>query len=315
MRILIYGAGAIGCLIGGLLARANQVGLYSRDQAHMDEIARNGLRISGIIKTHTRPIVVGSPIEFLDPDLILLPIKSYDTLNAANELANLPLDCPIISLQNGVGNVEMLQIALGRNRVIGGMTSMGSILKAPGKVEHNGYGDLVFGYPDGGRTPLLDRFITALEASKLPAEVTDNINGHLWLKAAANCSINPLSALTGRTNGQIPKSAELRELIRLISDECEAVLTGAGITLPESDIEAKTLSIIKNTYHNRSSMLTDVECGRRTEIEAITGSFVEHGKKLGIPTPVNETLLGLILGFGSRIERGRIEEISNNKSC
>jgi 2-dehydropantoate 2-reductase len=210
----------------------------------------------------------------------------------------------ILSLQNGLTNLEIIKNYYRRTGVLGGVISHGVIFKEPGSIEHAGTGEIMIGnfgfLPEADVTSITEAFDTA----GLSTIKTNNILGELWVKAAVNASINPLTAIIGKNNGYLLEVTEFTKLVENICNEVLQVGRAAGIKLPQCDMINKTKTVIKMTADNRSSMLQDIERGRQTEIDAINGAIVNVGKKYGVDAPINDSLTILIKG----LEQMRIEK-------
>jgi len=297
MRILVLGAGALGSLVGGLLSQHNDVTLLGRDP-HMEIMRAAGLVITGGTELVARPDVTTSIKTIEPPDAVIVTVKSYDTEVAISDIRPLlKSDVPVLSLQNGLGNEEILQTILGTPNVVGGVTSHGVIYSEPGHIVHTGIGETVIG-PFRNCTPeLVQPLAQALNTSGIETTITDNIEGELWAKVAVNASINPITAITGLRNGSILGSPHLKTLLGSICDEVTSIILAVGIDVPCTDLKEKSMNVVKNTAENKSSMLQDIERGKRTEIDAINGVIIIEGKKFGVPTPMNTTMYTLVKGI------------------
>jgi 2-dehydropantoate 2-reductase len=292
MRIAVFGAGALGSLYGGLLSEDHDVTLVGR-QEHVDAVNRSGLRISGlregVYRLKARTSSEGLGIQ----DLVLVTVKAYDTRTAAREVeAMVGEGTAVVSLQNGLGNYEVLGKAFGL-RVIMGVPFMGVTFSHPGHVCLAGLGETVLGSPSG-QHGLAIRVSETLSAVGLSTRVSANIGPEIWIKAIVNASINPITALVRRENGCICQQRELRELSRAVCQECTKAAEANGIALGRVDPFEKVVEVVRMTARNRSSMLQDVERGRRTEIDAINGALAEAGESRGLSMPVNRALWSLV---------------------
>ena len=304
MKILVFGAGAIGSFIGGMLSQKNDVTLIGR-KPHLDEINRSGLSVTG----HTELVFYPRTAENVEsyirqegagtkPDLVIVTVKSYNTHVAIQALQPI-LDekVMIMSLQNGLTNLETIKNYYRRSRVIGGVISHGVIFQKPGRIKHAGEGEIILGGFGRLEREDLKSVADAFNSSGLSTITTDNILGELWVKAAVNASINPLTAIIGRRNGALLETQEFTKLVENICNEVVTVGRAAGIRLPQCDMINKTKTVIRLTSENKSSMLQDIERNRPTEIDSINGAIVNVGKKYGVESPVNETLTIMIKGL------------------
>jgi len=288
MRISIMGAGALGSLIGALLHLSGTEVILIGRPPHITEIERRGLRISGKIDALLRIPTSLHPVEC---DLSILTVKSYDTREAAKQMRD--FEFPVLSLQNGIGNEEILMEELGEDRVIGGVTSYGALRVEPGHVKYAGEGEVVIGEMNGEITERVRRIYEVFRKAKLNVRISRDVRMEIWKKAIVNCGINPLTAIAGVRNGALLEIPMLRKLMTEACEEAKRVAEASGIRFDEDPV-AKSFEVARKTSENLSSMLQDVMAGRRTEIDAINGEIVRRGKALEIFTPVNESLYKLV---------------------
>ncbi len=294
MRVLIFGAGALGSLIGALLSKRNEVTLVGR-RGHMSSIQAEGLRISGHTEMLARPSVVERVEDLSGYDYVFLTVKSYDTRSAMKSLAKLPGLSTVVTMQNGLGNLET--IGGYANNVIGGTTSHGATLRGPGDVVHAGVGDTVAGIYKGDSRESLDSLTGELTACGMRTDVTENLRGEVWTKAIVNAGINPLTAILGARNGYLLENPEVTGMLEAVCLEAIEVATTCEIPLPEDDLVERTKRVARMTAQNMSSMLQDVVRRRKTEIDSITGEIVRRGNDRGVPTPLNSVLLAVVKGM------------------
>jgi len=306
VRVLVAGAGAVGSVVGGLLAAAgHRVTLLGR-ATHLEAIAADGLAIEGLWGDHrvhglglaTRPSEVEGPF-----DAILLTVKSYDTGSMLAAITGaVAADGCVISLQNGLGNVEQVTATVGPERALGGRVIFGAVLPRPGVARVTVFADpIALGAAVAGIAPAEERardWSARLSAAGVPTELTPNLQAHLWTKIFYNAALNPLGALLGLPYGALADDTDGRALMDAVIDECFAVADARGVTplVPTAEAYRDLFygRLVPSTAHHRSSMLQDLERGRRTEIEAINGCIWRYGREAGIPTPVNATMTRLI---------------------
>jgi len=298
MRIIIFGAGAIGSMIGGLLSRQHHVTLVGRRE-HMEAVRARGLVIRGAIEAILHPSSAESVGPRDSADLVIITVKSYDTQEALNEVGKMRGDFPVCLIQNGLRGYTLLLEQFGERGVVG-LTTSGVATLTPGEVLVAGIGDTVFGSP-AGRKGYPELLAGVFRSAGMHARVSDEIVSEIWMKAVVNASINPVTALLGCTNGVLA-SPELERLVRDVVDEGVAVAMASSVRLPPCDLFDKTMEVVKTTSENRSSMLQDVQRGRRTEIREINGEIVRRGEEVGIDTPVNRTLLSLVECLSSQTD-------------
>jgi len=301
MKILVFGAGALGSLVGALLSDKNDVTLLCR-KAHAEAIRKKGLKVTGLESFTARPAVV-TDIGMVKgkPELIILTVKSYDTASAGRMIIRkYPEDIPVLSLQNGLGNLDELSKLMGKGRVIGGLTSHGVTFKGSGWVHHAGTGDTVLGELAGKKSAMVDEISKMFCAAGFKNRVTDNIAGEVWAKVIVNAGINPLTAIASLENGYLLKCKELETIMELACEEGIAVAKASGARLPDADLVEKTKNVARLTAKNKSSMLQDILKGKRTEIDSISGAIARLGKQHNVKTPVNATLAAIVRAFERR---------------
>lgn len=303
MRILVYGAGAIGSLVGALLSKEHEVILLGRKE-HMQAVRNNGLRVTDLTRMHTY-LETTTTLEEVNGkiDLIILTVKSYDTLSAAKELAKNLKPFQLLSIQNGLNNVKILESYLGKTKLVFGTISHGVTFVKPGEVRHAGLGRTVVGCIRKVDFEIAVEVCDMLSRYGLKTELTDDIIGEIWAKAIVNACINPLTVILRCENGRLLGLPEVMTVMKKCSDECKAVAKAKGIMLPTSDIYKHILEVASLTASNRSSMLQDIEKGKPTEINEITGVIVSEGKKFKVQTPVNFALLQLVKGIETLNEK------------
>jgi 2-dehydropantoate 2-reductase len=300
-RVIVAGAGAVGSVVGGMLAaRGHDVLLVGRDP-HMAAIARDGLRVTGLFGEHHGTPRTSTDLASADEpvDVIFVSVKSHATEQVARTLAGFRNTPPlVVSLQNGLGNVETLAAALGAERVLGARVIFGALVRDPGVAHVTVNARPVAIGPLHEDARLLEH-ARAVAAGFLhcgiPAEALPSVEPLLWEKALYNCGLNPLGALHGLTYGEVVASPELRPVLDAAIDEGFSVARASGIALPWHEAaEFRAYfhaTLVPPTAAHRSSMRQDLEAGRRTEIDAIGGAIVRAGKRCGVATPVNARLV------------------------
>lgn len=291
--MLIFGAGAVGSILGAFLTRAHDVILVGREP-QVQAIRRAGLAVEGKeqfkIRAEARTNCDGVP----PVDAILVTVKAYDTPEALRGIRPVVVThTRIVMAQNGLGNWEQALAAYPRRRVLGASVTYAGQLVAPGRVAWNGGGEVVL----GGRTEdarSAEELAGELRRADLQVRTTDNLAGTLWLKAVANAAINPLTAIHRCPNGRLLEDPRLRDQMRQAAQEAVGVAQAEGVKLPAPDPVALVEQIVRQTASNRSSMLQSVERGQRTEIDAITGEILRAARRHGIPCPVNLALLAAV---------------------
>jgi 2-dehydropantoate 2-reductase len=305
-EILVAGAGALGSVVGGLLAAAGRSVTLLGRPAHMEAIGAGGLAVDGLFGTHrVRGLVCATDPAQLDGPYaaIFLAVKAYDTAAMVAAVApHLAPDGVLLSLQNGLGNVEAAERALGAGRVLGARVIFGAELVAPGHARVTVFADPVLvGSPDPTdrqRREAAARWAAELSAAGVPARLTDVLLADLWAKVLYNAALNPLGALLGLKYGDLPADRDTRMIMDAVIEEGFSVARAEGIELAWPDAAAYRDvfygRLVPSTAAHRSSMLQDIERGRPTEIDAINGQVAARGATHGVPTPVNATLARLI---------------------
>ena len=305
LTIVVAGAGAVGSTLGGFLAaRGHRVTLVGRDP-HMATVARDGLRVTGIfVPAHSRPDARTDLSSADAPcDLALVTVKSHATATIGESLArwrNRP--AWTVSLQNGIGNVELLSSMLGGERVLGGRVIFGATIEQPGTAHVTvSAAPVAIGPLDDASSAqhaAAGQFARVLTESGVVAEAVPDIAPVLWEKLLYNCGLNPLGAIHGLTYGEVARSPELRVTLDAAMDEGFRVARASGVALPWSDAAAYRAHfharLLPPTAAHRSSMRQDLEAGRRTEVEAINGAIVRAGARAGVPTPVHSRLVAAV---------------------
>jgi 2-dehydropantoate 2-reductase len=316
-RILVAGAGALGLVVGGLLRRAGHAVTLLGRATHTDAVAGGGVRIAGLWGEH-----VATGFELASDaaqlrgvfDAVLVTVKSYDTRTiGAGVVPFLSTDGILISLQNGLGNVEALIAAAGPRRVLAGRVIFGAEVVAPGRVQVTVYADpVLIGVWREQVDPQLEclarSWAERFAAAGIPSAYSDDIEAALWGKVLYNAALNPLGALLGVHYGALGDDANTRAVMDAVIEEAFSVAVAENVALPWASAAGyRTVfydRLLPSTFHHRSSMLQDLERGRPTEIAAINGEVWKRGVAHGIVTPANELLTRLVHAREA-LERGR----------
>ena len=305
MRVCVIGAGSMGCLYGGLLARAGfEVTLLDVWAEHVEAIRRDGLALDGItgaLSIRVAATMEASAIAQCDVAIVLTDANATGDAAAAARTV-LGDEGFAVTLQNGIGNVETLTAALGPGRVLGGLSYHSAALRRPGQVTHTHAGPTWLGELDGCRTSRLERLAAALAQAGFTPMIVDDIQGLIWSKFVHNCAINAIAAVAGLRVGEIVRSPGADHLQTRVVEEALAVVRALGVTLPDPD-PMRTIKEFCRTKFNKPSMLQHVEQGKRTEIHALNGALVREGRRLGVPTPYNEALVWLTEAVEQRMQQ------------
>ena len=228
------------------------------------------------------------------PDLVIICVKSYHTLEAARNLFPLVESKSfVMTLQNGVGNIEILEEVFGKGKVLGGVTAEGATLLAPGQIRHAGEGDTVVG-PEGDSHGPVGKIVAAFNQAGFKTRSEDNVEALIWGKLLVNAGINALTAITRLKNGRLPEMDSTRAIMERAVQEGAEVARAKNIHLPYPNPINRVTDVCRATSGNMASMLQDVLKRKPTEIDAINGAIVREGKALGISTPVNFILTAIV---------------------
>jgi 2-dehydropantoate 2-reductase len=293
MKIGVMGTGGVGGYFGGLLARAGfDIHFVARGK-HRQAILEEGLQVvSGQGSFRVMIHVTSEPDEIGPVDLLLFSVKSYDTLDAARLIAPMvEEETTILSLQNGIDNIDKLVQRYGEERVIGGTAFIESSIASPGVISHGGKpGRIVFGELSGKATKRAEELLDTFKQAEIDAELSLDINQVLWSKFLFISAIHGVSTLSRAPLGLIFSYPETRELVVGVMREVEALARKRGVALPEN-VVAEALGLAES-YNKRfkCSMLRDLEWRRPMEIDALNGMVVKLGKEIGLETPLNQVI-------------------------
>jgi 2-dehydropantoate 2-reductase len=285
MRVLLFGTGAMSCLFAARLSTAAQVTVVGTWAEAIAAIGNRGI----LIEDSGEPRTVRVDAEYLNAkpapsELAIVLVKSWQTRQVAASLSQyLSPKGMAVSLQNGLGNLELLG-----PRAFPGSTAEGATLLGPGHVKAGGRGATHLVAPEW----VVELFRSAgFECYGCDQGESD---GLLWGKLTVSCGINALTALLRVPNGELLNRPDATDLMIRASEECAAIARAKGIRLPFADAATWVREVAERTATNKSSMLQDVLRGARTECDAINGAIVSEGGRLGIPTPANEILWRLV---------------------
>jgi 2-dehydropantoate 2-reductase len=285
-HILNVGTGALATLFAARLKQAgNQITMLGTWDAGLESLRENGARFVGIDGTEHQFEVeaTNDPRQCRGIKSVLVLVKAWQTERVGSQLREcLPDDGLVITLQNGLGNREILALCLGAQRVALGTTTTGATLLGPGLVREGGQGIISM-----ERHPALDPIVEALISAKFNVQLVDDAQSLIWGKLVINAAINPLTALFRVANGHLLESPSALEMMGALANEVAQVAAAEKIHLPFSDPVAAAEEVASKTAENHSSMLQDVLRGAPTEIDAICGAVVKVAQKHNMDTPVN----------------------------
>jgi len=294
-KVAVVGAGAVGGYFGGMLARARAPVVMIGRPSFVEAVKHSGLRIDSYLFQETvHPQASVSLEAAAGADVVLFCVKTTDTASASKQLARiLPPDSLVVSLQNGVNNVEEIRAASGI-AALPAVVYVAASVPASGTVKHLGRGDLVVG-PANEKTEKIKRLF---ESARVPCRITENIEGELWTKLIWNCALNAVSALGRVTYGEIIGSTDAKKVIEAAVYETLNVARAKGIHPPGLEDPQAALAgsfkIAEQMSGTRSSTAQDLARGKHTEIDSLNGYVARVGAQLGVPTPVNHTLYTLV---------------------
>lgn len=298
MQFVVIGAGNLGCVYGGNLARiGEQVALIDVWHEHITRINAQGLRLEGLTGDFTvYPFATADPYAAPQADVVLVCVNAYSTAHAA-ESARIVLkpDGCCLTLQNGVGNVEILTDVLGAHRVLAGLSFQSGDLVEPGFVRHTNNGATYLGELDCERTPRLAELERLFTESGLNPVVVDDVIATIWAKFVHNCGINALCALTDLRPNQIHQVPEMDAFQTGIIEEAVALVRAKGVTLPDADPVAVIKEYCAHKGH-RPSMMQHLDRGQRTEIDSLNGYVAKESARMGLSAPCNDALTKLMKG-------------------
>ena len=298
MKIAVVGPGAMGCLISAYLKNKTkeEVWLYDKFPERAEHIRDNSVKVETPNNAFQAKLNVTCDAKEIGIcDLVIICVKSYSTEDACKDIKEMvgEITC-VMTIQNGIGNVQVLNDYFGEDKVIAGITNHGATLLGIGHVRHAGRGDTIIGKADGRLSGALKEISGILNRCGFETKISKDIDSVIWSKLIINVGINALTAITRLNNGRLIEYEESRSLLRNAVQEAAKIVKRKRIKLAYDDPIQKVESVCKGTAQNISSMLQDVLNKKRTEIDFINGAIIRQGKSLGIPTPVNEVLTNIV---------------------
>jgi len=297
MKIVIVGPGAMGCLLAAFLSKSKEeIWILDKDKERAEKLNKQGIILEGISgNLQSQVKITADPKEIGLADVIIICVKSYDTKEAIMRAKSIVGEnTEVLTLQNGIGNVEIIGEVVGSEKVIGGVTNEGATLLGIGSIKHAGRGETVIGRIDG-KIPVQMRSIREIfNKVGFETRISRDIKGLLWSKLIINAGINALTAITRLNNGRLVEFEGTRKILREAVTEAVKIAKRKRIKLIYDDPLAKVEAVCEATASNVSSMLQDVLRKKRTEIDFINGVIVRQAQELGIPAPVNSILVDLV---------------------
>lgn len=295
MRIAIIGTGALATYFASKLKKIDDgIVLYGSWRERMDAIHTSGLVV--VEANGSSKVVHLTALEFrpvaIPYDLILILVKSFQTAKVAAKIAQMGIagtESVVLTLQNGMGNLEALQSALPGVEVIAGATTQAALNEGIAQVRNTGTGKVLLGL---GALPII---ADIFEKSGIRVESHINIDAVLWGKLVVNCSINMLTAVLGQPNGYLLENDLARRAMYRIAMEGQNVAKSCGITLFYQNAIDYVDEVVRQTASNISSTLVDILNHRETELDAMNGFLIARSEEKGVPCPMNSLAYGWYL--------------------
>lgn len=293
-KVVVLGAGSVGCYFGGMLARAgHDVTLIARAN-HVEAITNNGLHMDcQSFQDYVQVKARSDYIPLSDADIVLCCVKSPDTEFVINEVKPyLNKSAVILSLQNGVDNAERIA-KLVDNPTYPTVVYVATAMLGPGKLKHFGRGELVLGSlgNDSNELKTLSDF---LQQSNIPCEISSNIRKDLWLKFLVNCSYNGISAIGQIQYGNMVSNPEVVNLINQITEECLMIAEKEGVMISAAEADQANHAIGVTMSGQKSSTAQDLVKGKLTEIDYLNGLIVRRAAEHGLSAPANQAVYALV---------------------
>jgi 2-dehydropantoate 2-reductase len=301
-RIAVLGCGAIGSLYAAHLARVPGVEVWAVDpwREHVEAIESGGLTVTGqadfTVPVHARTSAAQLP----HCDLGIVATKSLHTRDAVAAAQDALAGAAVVSVQNGVGNEELIAEIV--PRVMRGTIVTAGAVTAPGTVRYDAPGDSWIGpfEPRPASAGEIELLAQLLNEGGLKTHAVADARGPQWTKVVFNAATSPLAALTGLTVGQVCTDPALRNQVGILIAEAQAVCSAAGIVLTRDPAEAVE-EAIREAFRHKPSMLQDVLAGRATEIDVLNGGIADEGRRVGVATPAHDAMVALVHGLESSL--------------
>lgn len=297
MKIVVMGAGGLGCKFGAMLGEYADVWLIHHKEEHVAHIKAKGVLMAqnGSVKT-VKVNAATNPAEAGEADLIIMLVKSYDTEEATKSI--LPIvgeKTLVVTMQNGLGNMEKIAEFIGQDRALLGVTFHGATLKEPGYTEDKGSG-MTYLASTPATKEKVEKVAELFNRAGVKTEIVTDLDAVLWAKLSVTSGINPVATVLQVPNGVLGSVAEAKKLSLAAIGETMEIAAKKGITLSFDPVERFEL-VSKATEKMCSGTLLDALRGRRTEIDAISGQIVLEGRKVGVNTPYHQAFLDIVKAF------------------
>jgi 2-dehydropantoate 2-reductase len=298
VRVAVVGCGAIGSLYAAHLARVPGVEVWAVDpwREHVAAIEAGGLRVSGLAE-FVAPVNARTDAADLPPCALgIVATKSLHTRPAVEAARAALADAGVVSVQNGIGNEDLIAEVL--PRVMRGTIVTAGAVTEPGTVRYDAPGDSWIGpfEPRPARSDEIDLLARLLNEGGLTTHAVADARGPQWTKVVFNAATSPLAALTGLTVGQVCTDPALRREVDRLIGEAREVCAAAGIVLTRDPADAVD-EAIREAFGHRPSMLQDVLAHRPTEIDVLNGGIAAEGRRVGVATPAHDSMVALVMGL------------------
>ena len=294
--VAVVGAGAMGCLFAARIAeRGTHVTVIDVDHERLSVIGREGITLTDDNGSRTIAVRAALAAEIVAPvDLVLLFTKGTHSAAAVRSVAHLAASKPVaLTLQNGIGNADLLAETFGAEHVLLGTAHVPADLTAPARVVTHGFGTIDLGGFTAAAHTFAPSVVALLRSAGFNTHLATDINAAVWEKVAFNAALNAAGMICQVSNAGIDNEPGRRLALKVV-DEAVKVAEAAGIRINREQVGATIDAALREHAHHKASMLQDRERGRRTEIEMINGAIAREGMRLGVPTPVCDTLTDLV---------------------
>ncbi|MEK6784057.1 MAG: 2-dehydropantoate 2-reductase [Nitrospirota bacterium] len=304
-QILFVGAGSVGGFFGAHLAKNNPNVSFLLRPRTLEAVKQNGLTIRSAGGSFTvRPPVASDARELPKPDLIVLGVKAYDLDEVMDQIEPVLTDKTVLlTLQNGIDTEDRLIARIQRDCVVGGVAYIYSKIAEPGVIDHYKKGTVAIGELMGYESERLLAIRDLFASAGIPCHLSKDLRRSKWEKMCWNCVFNPITVLIDDRVAKALDHPEMTGVIRQIVGECAAISAALKVPLP-LDMPERVVKASQEIRDIHTSMYDDWKAGRRTEIDSLNGFIVEQGRKLGIPTPVNEALTAMIKTITEKEQTG-----------
>lgn len=306
MKIVIVGPGALGLLLAANLSRTkNDIWIFDKDAQRAKKLAENGIKAESFgVSSRVKVRTSSDTKEIGEADIVIICVKAYDTEEALKGARGVVGEKTyVMSLQNGLGNLQLISEFVNSDKIIGGVTYHGATLIDDTTVRHTGRGETVIGQENGKVLGEIRDIAAILTKAGFPAKITKDINSAIWSKLVINVGINALSAVTRLKNGALTENEWTREIMRRAVSEAAKAAKKKKARLAYDDPIQKVEAVCKATADNLSSMLQDALNSEPTEIDYINGAIVRQAKSLNIKTPTNEMLVELVKAIEANYDK------------